>query len=182
MLIEDGKGRGYKAAVGPENKLDVCAIVRSIDLHCNQAEGDTYSLVITETPTTSGNCFCYFKNVSEKDLVISSVKVACDVTDTMDFVLGDSGTPVGGSDCVLVNRKSGCGNVADMICKVGNNIIGLSGGAIVERLVVKGGESSFKYAWLSGLVVPKNHTFSLYVEKGATLMKVTVSLHFCECL
>ena len=76
MLIEDGKGRGYKAAVGPENKLDVCAIVRSIDLYCNQAEGDTYSLVLSETPTISGSCFCYLKNGAEKDLVISSVKVS----------------------------------------------------------------------------------------------------------
>lgn len=182
MLIEDGKGRGYKAAVGPENKLDVCAIVRSIDLHCNQAEGDTYSLLVAESPTTSGSCFCYFKNGAEKDLVISSVKIFCSVTETIDFILGDTGTAIGGSDCILVNRKAGCGNVADMVCKNGSNITGLSGGSVVESLVVKGGDSSRRYAWLSGLVVPKNHTFSLRAESGALCVKMTVSLHFCECL
>jgi hypothetical protein len=175
MLIEDGKGRGYKAAVGPENKLDVCAIVRSIDLYCNQSEGDTYSLLISETPTVSGSCFCYFKNGAEKDLVISSVKISCSVTETIDFILGDAGTAVGGCECVLVNRKAGCGNVADMFCKIGSNITGLGGGSAVESLVVKGGESSKRYMWLSGLVVPKNHTFSLRVGSGASYIKMTVS-------
>ena len=170
MLIEDGKGRGYKAAVTPENKMDVCAIVRTIDLYCNQTNGISYS------------CFCYMKNNDSKDIIVSSIKLYAATNEVITAKLNDTGTPVGGSAATPVNRKAGCGNVADITCETGNDITGLSGGDAVETIFVNGGESSIRYEWFSCLIVPKNHILTLYVTTGAIAIRATLSMHFCECL
>ena len=181
MLIDDGRGRGFKAAVTYENKLDVCAVVSTIDLYCNQKNGISYSVVVAETPTTSGSCFCYVKNEDTKDLIMSSVKIYCDSNEVFIVKLNDNGTPVGGSDNLPVNRKSGCGNVANVICKCGSGLTGLSGGGVVEAIVIEAGKSSRRYEWFSGLIVPRNHVVSFYVENGTAFLRATISLHFCEC-
>jgi hypothetical protein len=182
MLIEDGKGRGYKAAVTPENKMDVCAVVRTIDLFCNQAKGISYSLLISQTPTGAGDCFCYIKNNDEKDVVVSSIKLYAATDEVFTVKLNDTGTSSGGSAASPVNRKAGCGNVADITCETGNDITGLSGGDAVETIFVNGDESSNRYEWLSCLIIPKNHTMTLYVTNGAIAIRATLSMHFCECL
>ena len=182
MLIEDGSGKGgWKAGVTSESKLEVCAVVSTVDLYCNQKNGVSYSIVLSETPTTSGSCFCYIKNEDTKDLVISSVKIYCTSNEVCTVNLSDSGVPVGGVDGIFVNRKAGCGNVANAICKVGSNITGLSGGHVVDAFSIKSGSPSVRYGWRSALVVPRNHTVSFYVETGAANVRMTVSLHFCEC-
>lgn len=181
ILIEDGKGRGYKASVESDNKLDVCAVTRTIDLYCNQKLGDSYSLVLSQTPSGAGDCFCYLKNNADNDMVISSIKVYAASNEIFEIKLSDTGTPVDGTDASPVNRKAGCGNVSEVTCKVGNDITGLSGGSVVEAVSVKGGETATRYEWLSGLVVPKNHTITLYAVTGAIAVRVTLSMHFCLC-
>lgn len=182
MLIEDGKGRGFKAAVTPENKLDICAVVRTIDLFCNQAKGTSYSLLVSQTPTGAGDCFCYVKNNDSKDMVLSSIKVHAASDETITIKVGDTGMPVDGSAATPINRKAGCGNVADMDCEVGNDITGLSGGDDVEVLFVKGAETSRRIEWLSSIIIPKNHALTLWATTGAIALTVTLSMHFCECL
>lgn len=181
MLLEDGKGRGYKVAVTKENKLDVCAVNRTIDMYCNQGMGVSYSLLISQTPTGAGDCFCYIKNNDSQDMIISSIKLYAASNEIFEIKLSDTGDPIGGSDATPVNRKAGSGNIAEVTAKVGNDITGLSGGNSVETIVVKGGESTRRYEWLSGLVVPKNHTLTLYVVTGGIAVRVTLSMHFCLC-
>lgn len=181
MLIDDGKGRGFSASVTTENKLDVCSVTRTIDLYCNQMNGVSYSLIISQTPTTSGSCFCYMKNDDTSDMVISSIKVYAVSDEIFEIKLSDTGTPVGGSDATPVSRKAGCGNIADVTCKVGNDVTGLSGGCTVEIIPVKGGETATRYEWLSGLVIPKNHSITMYAITGSSAIRVTLSMHFCLC-
>lgn len=183
MIIYSGKGVGmYAAGVTPDGMLEVCAVVRSIDLFCNQVKGDTYSILIQQTPTGPGDCFFYGKNLAEHDIIVSSIKLQCASNEDIELHLGDLGAPVGGVDCALVNRQAGCGRVAEVLCKVGNDLTGLSGGAVVERLVVKGGDPSKRFGWLSGIVIPKNHVLTMYAVTGTAVIKATISMHFCECV
>jgi len=182
MIITGGTGNGFAVGVTNENQLEVCAVTRTIDLFCNQADGSTYSLLISKTPTGAGDCFCYMKNNDERDMVLSSIKLYVATSETISIKLGDSGTPSGGSDATPVNRKAGCGNVADITCETGVDITGLSGGSEVENFFIKGAETSRRIEWLSGIIVPKNHTMTLYVGTGAIAVKLTLSIHFCTCL
>lgn len=183
MFIENGKGDGgFSAGVTADSMLETCSVTRTVDLYCNQKSADSYSCIVIETPTTSGSCFCYIKNNYDKDMVMSSIKVSCELDDAVDIKLDCLGTSIGGSDNTFINRKAGSGNVAEVTCKSGSGITGLSGGDRVESLAVKGGEPSKRYVWLSGIVVPKNHTLCLCAETGASKMRITLSLHFCECI
>lgn len=182
MIIIGGTGAGFAAGVTSENQLEVCAVTRTIDLYCNQINGISYSLLLSQTPAGAGDCFCYLKNHDINDMIISSVKLHAAADETFFMKLNDTGTPVGGSDAAPVNRKAGCGNVADVTCEAGNDITGLSGGETVESIFVKGAETSYRFEWLSCIIVPKNHTMTLYVTTGAIAVTTTLSMHFCECL
>jgi hypothetical protein len=182
MIILGGTGNGYAAGVTSENQLEVCAVTRTMDLYCNQINGISYSLILSQTPTGAGDCFCYVKNNDVNDLVISSVKLYAASDEIFVMKLDDTGTPAGGSAVTPSNRKAGCGNVADATCEAGNDITGLSGGDEVESIFVKGAGTSHRFEWLSGVIVPKNHIVTLYVTTGAIAVRATLSMHFCACL
>jgi hypothetical protein len=182
MIITSGTGREFAVGVTSENQLEVCAVTRTIDLYCNQINGISYSLLLAQTPTGAGDCFSYLKNNDANDMIISSIKLRAASDETFFMKLNDTGTPVGGSAAASINRKAGCGNVADVTCEVGNDITGLSGGDTIESIFVKGGEASRRFEWYSCIIVPKNHVVTLYVTTGAIAVTATVSMHFCECL
>lgn len=74
---------------------------------------------------------------------------------------------LGGIDNVPINKTSGAANTADCICQVGNNITGLSGGSVVDRLVTVGPIcGSQLYRWNAGLIIPKNTTLTMNVMDG----------------
>ena len=182
MMLEGESSEGrYFIGATSKKQLLVCCVNRTIDLECNQVDGTSYSLIISQTPTGAGDCFCYLKNNNEKDMVLSSVKLYAATDEIFTVKLNDTGTPSGGAAATPVNRKAGCGNVADVECETGNDITGLSGGDEVEALFVDGGTSSRRYLWLSGLIVPKNHVLTLYVVNGVIAVRATLSLHFCTC-
>ena len=177
---ESSVGRFYIGA-SSKKQLRVCAVVRTVDLECNQIDNESYSILISKTPTGAGDCFCYLKNNADKDIVISSIKIYAASDETITIKIGDTGTPVGGTDNIPVNRRAGSGNVADVDCETGVDITGLSGGNEVESVFVKGGESSVRYGWVSGIIIPKNHTFTIYTTTGAIAILSTISMHFCGC-
>ena len=182
MIITGGTGNGYAVGVTSEFQLEVCAVTRTIDLYCNQLTGVSYSLLISQTPTGAGDCFCYMKNNDVRDMIVSSVKFYAASDEIFMLKMSDTGTSAGGSTATPINRKAGCGNVADITCEVGNDITGLSGGDEIETIVIKGAGSSERFEWLSGLIVPKNHTLTLYVVTGAIAVRATLSMHFCACI
>ena len=177
---ESSKGRFYIGATSKKQLL-VCAVNRTVDMECNQVDSTSYSLLISQTPTAAGDCFCYIKNNDIRDMVLSSVKLYAASDETVSFKLNDTGTPVGGSAATPISRKAGSGTLADVDCETGNDITGLSGGDIVDSLFIKGAESSKRYAWLSGIIVPKNHILTMWVTTGAVAIKATLSTHFCAC-
>jgi hypothetical protein len=177
---ESKKGRFFIGATSKKQLL-VCAVNRTVDMECNQVDGTSYSLLISQTPIGAGDCFCYIKNNDEKDMVISSTKLHVASDETIIVKLNDTGIPSGGSVATPANRRAGCGTPADIDCEMGNDIIGLSGGDEVDALFIKGAESSKRFPWLSGIIVPKNHTLTLWAATGAIFIRATLSIHFCAC-
>lgn len=183
MMLEGESRLGrFFASVTSKKQLLTCAVTRSVDLYCNQEDGESYSLVVSQTPTGAGDCFCYIKNNADKDMIISSAKFYAATAEIISFRLNDTGTPSGGSAATPINRKSGCGNAADVLCETGNDITGLSGGDEVESISVKAAGASDRIPWDSGLIIPKNHTLTIYATTGAIAVRLTLSMHFCECM
>ena len=187
MHIEDGTGGGYKAQVTPENKFRVYGVAESEQLHFNEDKGQMYSVLVDVVTTGAGgdDCFLYLHNNNDEDLVLTSFKVY--VTSSADIYinLGDSGTPVGGTDVTPVNRNAGSGNSADCICQSGSSITGLNGGLEVDRIAFAGvPNQSIKYGWDSHIILPKNTVVTFYAEdtggsdSPGIFVTMTLSMYF----
>lgn len=178
-VIKDGTGKGYLAQVNLDNRLMTTAISESIDSHINQTEGQSYSVIVAQTPTGAGDCFCYIKNLSTNlKIFITSVKLYTAADETIQVKLKDTGATAGGTPYIPVNRNSGSTNLADVTVEVGNDITGLSGGLVVDQFFVKGSTSSVQIDWDSGLLLGINQSISFYAVTGGIAVKMTVSMYF----
>lgn len=82
MLIEDGSGNSYKAAVNSKNKLQTHAVSTS-ELHeISHAEGDVHVFntagFLTVTTTATEHGMFYLENTSSKDMFIHSIRTCGD--------------------------------------------------------------------------------------------------------
>jgi len=178
MIIESsGVGR-YGAEVSSEGKLFVHSSMVQWQHHSND-HGDAYSFVVAKTPTGAGDCFAFIKNNDDKDMVVTSVKLACVAADRIQVNLNDDvSTAAGGTTTTMVNRNAGSGNTADVTSESGVNITNLTGGLVVDDLLVAAGTNMQKYSWGSGLIIPKNKTISFWAVTGTAAINMTLSLYF----
>lgn len=178
MILEDGRGSGQKAHITEEG----CMCARAVNIHflqhINEQKQEAYSVIIEKTPTAAGDCFFYIMNNSDLDMYISAMTAAAASDETIRLKIKDVGSPVGGTENVLVNRHAGSGKLADVTALDGVDITGLSGGLLVEQFVVDGAIGSQKWRYNSGIIVPKNQVFSLYAVTGGIALIVSLSVAF----
>lgn len=177
-IIKDGTGSGYLAKVTPGNKLTTEAITEYIVADINKTQEQVYSVVVSQTPTGAGDCFCYAKNNSSLDMILRSVTLAVTSDETIQIKINDIGTPVGGTAYIPINRNSGSANTASGIFQTGNDITGLSGGSIVDQFFLKTGDSSLKYYWQSNIIIRPNDTLTFYAVTGAIAIKMSFAIYY----
>lgn len=177
-VIKDGSGSGYMAKVTDANKLTTEAITEYIVADINKTEEQVYSVVVSQTPTGAGDCFCYLKNSSSLDMILRSITLAAASDETIQIKIKDIGTPVGGTTYTPVNRNSGSANAASGTFLTGNDITGLSGGSIVDQFFLKAGNSSYKYFWQSNIIIKPNDTVTFYAVTGAIAIKMSVTIYY----
>ena len=181
MILRDPRsGIGQSVTVGGMaiNK----AICQTITEHSNQHEEESYSAVMSVTPTGAEDCFFYIINDNDIEAVVTSLKLHAAAAETVQVKIRDTGT-VGGTHATLtpVNRNAGSGKVADVTCESGVDITGLSGGDVVDELVAN--TTMYRWQWQSGLIIPKNRMVSLYAVTGAIAIRATLGFCFlCPCL
>lgn len=170
MQIEDGQGTGRTAGVNIENRLLCECVSASVEHHVNHHSGEAYQLLFSATPAGAGDCFLYVKNTSETDLVVEGFRLKLAASEYIDIVIGDTGTPVGGTDITPVNCNAGSGNVATGTFQHGNDITGLAGGSTVDRIYHLTSAGSETYNFEQDIIVPKNKVFTMYCQTGTTAL------------
>ena len=180
LIIESGADDGNAAAVDSENRLVVAATMQTREHEVCHHHGQSYSFGVAVTPTGAGDCFLYLKNDSDTDMIISEFMLRAATDETIQFKLGDSGTPIGGSTGTPVNRNAGSGNEAAVTALYGVDITGLSGGSNVMGVFLKGGETSVRVAPLSGFIIPKNKVITGYVVTGGIAIMTGMGISFHE--
>jgi hypothetical protein len=178
IAIESGSGTNYSAGVDSENRLKVQATMQTFEHETNHHNGQSYSYGVATTPTGAGDCFLYIKNNGDVDMVVSEFMLRAASDETVSFKLGDTGTPIGGSEGTPINRNAGSGNEADVTALYGADITGLSGGNAVMAMFLKGGETSVRIAPLSGFIIPKNKVITGYVASGAIAVMIGMGISF----
>lgn len=184
MLIEDGKGSGYKAAVNDKNHLRVSAITETKEHNANHDLGQAYSAVFAVNPDGADDVIFYLKNNSDDDCLIEGITWQTSAAEEVYYKLGDTGTAVATSGATItpINLNGGSGNAAEVTC-ISNisdgavDITGLTGGSVIEKLWLTSA-ASVHFNLEQDVVVPKNSTFTIYAVGGDTLLRGTVSFHF----
>ena len=179
LQIDDGKGRGYRAAVTNENLLQTNSVTISLDLHSNLVHQESYSILYAKTPTGAGDCFLYVKNNDDSDLTISTIKFRSASAESVQVKFNDVVTTLVGTTVnTPVNRNARSGHLANITCYDGNDITGLSGGTVVDQLFVGTGNQTTFFSWDSCLILPKSSVLTLYAVTGGVALNMTVSCYF----
>jgi hypothetical protein len=77
FLVEDGTGRGYKAAVTDENQLATVAEIHELQHHISRTQGEVYQIIGLETAiTASTQTVLHIKNTSSTlKMVVSYIRM-----------------------------------------------------------------------------------------------------------
>lgn len=174
MLIDDGKGKGYKAEVDDENKLHVQAIADVGQFHTNHDHGTAYTMDIDNVVVNGdGYNFLYIQNTDDDDLIVTSITlwVATAKDDAnVEAYIGHTLTSVANNTSIVPsNLNAGSGQSASGVFYVNDgvgNLTTLSGGVVAGRW--KPTTSVGKWSKTTGWIVPKNQTFTLLATKDNT--------------
>jgi hypothetical protein len=178
MTIEDGTGDGYQVKINNKNMLTTAAVTRGANYYANREE-NFYSSVVTVTPTSSGNCFYYIKNLCDDDLVFQRISAHVTSNEVIKGYLNDSGTPVDGTEYIPINRNGGSNKLCDCTVNYGSNITGLSGGNHFDSFHIPADNFTHTYRWEAGIMIPKNRTFTLYATNGSIEIDFTMTFFCC---
>ena len=167
--IQDGKGRGYIAAVNTENRLSVESVSVSLEHHVNVTHEDAYNFLFTVTPS-AGGCFLYCKNNSNNKLILEGIAVRTDGQEKLEIYMDAIGTPIGGASIAPANLNAGTNNVAVGDFQTGTNITGLANGTLGWRHYFPGKYETDILNFDADIIVPKNHSISIYATNGSVLI------------
>jgi len=84
MLIEDGKGTGYKARVDSGNRLHISSVSETASVHAVR-EGDAYNLNTGNISFSAAGTLLYLKNNEDRDLFIESIAFGAGSASTSDI-------------------------------------------------------------------------------------------------
>jgi len=181
MILEDGTGKAYKAHVNEENCVCCESIAVPFALHTNEIHGESYSIIIDQAPTAADDCIYYLENNSEKDLLISSIKLFASGAVEVYMKLGAAGTRNSPAALTPVNRNAGSGNAADCTSEQGADLDGgaatLTGGEEVDRIALEASKQTLRIVWDSAIIIPKNQTMTLWASAIVTI-NATIAIYF----
>lgn len=180
LMISDGKGRGYSAAVTEGNKLLTTGITATPEHHANHEGGNSFSVLFTATPAGAADCFLYVKNESVLDMIIEGMSIKLAANEYVDVKINDSGDPVGGSDITPVNLNSGSALSAIGVFQSGADITGLSGGGTAYRIYHASSLETKNINFEQDIILKKNGVFSLYAQTGTTEISGYIDMFYTK--
>ena len=185
MILDDGTGSGKSAKIDIENKLGTRSVTESEAEHINFANGEAYTLFF---PITSDNlnpsaalsspCILYLKDTSEKNIVITDIRMWAESPEYLDIYFNQIGTPVNGGTITPTNMNLNSGKTADGIFLGADRITGMSGGALFDRLRVPADNSDHAFIWAETIIIPKNKILTIYAGNGGVPIEASISFYF----
>jgi hypothetical protein len=186
MYIEDGTGSGRTVAVNKDNKLEVVAITASTEHDTNHHNGQAYNANLEQNPhevdpsAEEEVCIFYFKNTSEIDVTFEGFShrlAGTDLTDAIEIRGGDDGNPAGGAILIPANMNLGSGNTAQGTFLAGDNITGLSGGTLLQRVFLESNGTKY-FNFDQDIIVPKNRILTIYSMTPAAKISLGIGFNY----
>lgn len=173
--ILDGTTGAYRAKVNSNNQLHALASTISFSHYNSHTFKTAFSLVAQQTPSGANKAFVYVLNDDEKDLDLWEICLRCASIEAVEL-WSVTGTAVG-TAYSPVNMSVGTGTQAQTICKVGNDITGLTKVSLIKRYWLEAGKQANNLIQ-AGLIVPESSAFALYAVTGSALTDVNMGFDF----
>jgi len=137
MMIEDGKGTGFKVEVNDENQLEISAVCIDMIEHKNKDHHVVWYLPLDAVAPSGATKFFYLgNNAGQLNVVVSKIRISSTVAGIFRF-LKVGGTPAGGTAINPVSLfLSSMQSPADGVFQSGASITGLTDAALLLPLYV----------------------------------------------
>ena len=126
MLIEDGKGSGFKAQVTDHNMLKVYAMVETEISHMSEVHGDAYIWTATADWGADKNAIWLRNDNADQNLIIQSIFIGAAAAAQIEVWVGNGSTSAG-TAVVGTNLNRQSGKVAQATCKHTNTNLNAGG-------------------------------------------------------
>lgn len=173
--IIDGAGAGYRARVTSGNQLSVLAATIPLQHHNAHIHKSAFSVVVQQTPIGADNAFVYLKNEDADDLNIWELCLRCAAVEAIE-VWSVEGTAVG-TDYTPANLVVGAGKYPQAICKVGNNITGLTKSKLLKRYWLEAGRQVM-ISISTAIILPESHAVAVYAVTGTALTDLCAAFDY----
>lgn len=179
-VIEDGKGRGFKAAVDSDNDLQTKSVISTINNHANVEHQDAYLYYADMTPTASGSVCTYIKNTDQtKNLIVDWYRVWTGTdAEALDLYFNPVGTPTSTTTIVPKNMNLGSKKEPTGDFFSGNSIGGLVGSGIVDRVRLAGNGEDVISSWPGNIILTPGSSMMLTALTGGFSTEVTISFYY----
>ena len=183
MQIEDGKGRGHRAAVNEDNRALTEAVQSSIEHFVNHAKGEAYQLPFEQSPTAGNDCIFYMSNDDQtNDISIEGFVLSVDQACELYFQLNDKGTRNAATAIVPINVNAGSGKSAVGTFEQGADLDGgaatLDGGAEFTRIIFRAASNSAYWNFEQDIILPRNATLTLWCSNAAATVNASAIFNY----
>jgi len=177
-MIRDGAGQGYLAQVNSDNQLTVAAAVVTEEHYVNYKDGNAYN-ILWDLSITSGSdvCTLYLKNTGTRNIILEGFNAQVSQNISVYSKFNVLGTPANTTVMDVGNLNSGSNNVLTATSLQGDGITGLSGGSLIWKSKVAGGNQSGFVNFDADLVLAPQGTLAVY----ATAIANWTSIGFFVC-
>lgn len=176
-LLDDGKGRGFKAEVNEEQELVVRAITEAEIEHASATLGAAFSWDSTELNIDTGDTMLFVRNDGDTPLILDRATiVGSNVICTWTILIGSATTtPAGGAVVAGVNLNETFNTkAADATARSDETAV--ADGSIVDR--VKTPVSNILQHDLTGIILGKGHYVQFNQITESTSGSVVLFGHF----
>jgi hypothetical protein len=168
---------GQVADVDDDNKLQVFSISQNEDKFKN-IDGRYFSIFVNITPASPGNNFFYITNTGIFDLFITDIRISSSVPNKFLYKKA-LGTPIGGSDAAVMNRKLGNPKLPNATIQEGVNITGLTDDGIFLFEEIEVANSLRLIKTSSNIIIPQGQAVA-FEASAVGLVTAIVSLAVVE--
>jgi len=177
MLIEDGKGKGFKAGVNEEHQLLTAAVTQSELEHESEENGSGYNWSSDLINIDANDTVLLVKNTSDTPLHIECVKIANGSTASEFTVhLPTTEVTVTGTTVTGTNLNTGSSNVAE--ATGASDETNNSQGNVIGTVWL--GVDASKDVETPGLILGKNKSVAVDVVEATTEVAATIIGHFAD--
>ena len=167
LTIEDGKGRGFTAAVNSEQELATRSVVVALTHHINEESGKVWSVPFEDlNPAGDDDYVVYIKNTGTKDLHVIGVEVSCDTAASQVEIHAVTGTSVGGSNITPVSRTVGSSSTPTATIESGTDITGLTTAGTLYLIQCAVADTAYSVEIESHIILPKGNAIGVLVKEG----------------